>query len=600
VLRPEVAVGATLLGCLAYKIKLMEPAATGPLALAVVKHDAGIFALIGVLYLITAGIRLWMPKGGGLLSKVCLVTAGGCVLVYSADVFAYFFFNTRLYASDLITFAPEISGTLSLLRTGFHVVFGLPIWKLGIILLLAVWVTRAWYLLLFRPVVFPFRFRWGAAGFVILFGIYYVSLPMYAYGFGDKPLYENVIERNRNFFVNSNFSQAFRDRLALEPREALRKLPGEQKRINVLLVIVESLSAYHSHFFSGVENWTPRLDAIAQSETALTNFHANGWTTIGGLLSLLGRTFPFVPEQTEFNEWGSPRLMDFLKLPRPLAQSLVTEGYSTEFIAAGDLGFLDQELWLKDVGFRKLIGHDDPRYDGQKVRGPFKSVPDRLLFRVALDELAHQPADRPYFVVIQTYWSHRPFMAVDGGKVDGEEPVIRETDAAIGMLYDSLMASGFFANGVLFITGDHRAMEPLHKAEFDRFGSSAVDRIPGVIVTKALSLPHLIDSDFQQHDFASSVESIVLDTYSLGSQEGTFLSSPPIPPSTILHARADDRDLIDVKAGKEQGVIRVDGDNTKLIAGSFANEKSLIQLVNLTRIRPAMAEHGPPVDSTGP
>jgi len=586
--RADVALVAFVMAALVFKLKLMRPAATGWIVLEVVQHDAVILALLLLLCAVGLEVRRrWSGRLPALFSRLCIAIGLAVVVLYTVDVFAYYFFATRLYVSDIVTFSSELRSVFSLLRTGWLIASAIPAWKLtvaGVIVSAALYTC---WLLLARAGRPPGRSRSLVAGTLLLLVFYAVPFPGYVYSFADKPLFENFIERNSNFFFQSNFSEPFRARLRAEgpPPETCK--PGRHRRLNVVLVIVESLSAYHSKHFSGVEDWTPRLDEIARRETALTNFHANGWTTIGGLISLLTRTFPFVPEKTEFNKWGSPRLTDFMDLHRPLPRVLSDQGYRTLFLSGGDLAFLGQGEWLRAQGFQKLVGHDDPRFDVQKVRGPFDSVPDRLLYAVSLEELAGMPADRPYFAVIQTYWSHRPFMTPDGAEAHGEEPVIRETDAQIGILYDRLMAAGFFENGLLLITGDHRAMEPFRKGEFGRFGASAVTRIPGVMVTRAIALPKVLDQDFQQRDFAPSIEALVGERYCVGPQEGAFLADPPTPGRCIMHGRADDRDLIFVKCGGREGTIGVAGDRTRVVNGQVDDEASAIRTVNVTRMRPA-------------
>ena len=53
----------------------------------------------------------------------------------------------------------------------------------------------------------------------------------------------------------------------------------------IVLVIVESLSSYHSALLGG-NGWTPELDRIAGHSRWFTNFHANGFTTDHGLIAL--------------------------------------------------------------------------------------------------------------------------------------------------------------------------------------------------------------------------------------------------------------------------------------------------------------------------
>jgi len=589
---PVVVLGMIVVALLLYKLKLMQPEAAGPIFFAVVQHDAAIFALMLLLCAAGSAATRWSNHTGmaaGVATILARLCKGACLLVvllYAADVFVYHFFVTRLYASDIVTFSKEPRAALSMVRSGWRVISDHPLWKLAILGVFIVLLLRTCYVFLVEPARPNLRNRLLALVAVPFAILSLVPVPGHFYSFDDKPLYENFIQSNENFFVRSNFSDAFRAQILTSRPPAETCGAGRGRRLNVILLLVESLSAYHSRFFSGVENWTPRLDEIATQETALTDFYANGWTTIGGLISLLTRTFPFVPEHSAFNEWGSPRLTDFLNAPRSLPRALLEDSYATEFVAAGDLKFLGQDNWLRTIGFQKLIGQDDPRFIGQKVRGPFDSVPDRLLYDVALDELSHMPADRPYFMVVQTFWSHRPFTDPNGNRLDGEEPVIRETDAQIGAFYERLMAAGFFEKGLLFITGDHRAPEPFQKAEFERFGASAIARIPAVIVTRGMELPRVLTQDFQQRDFGASIEALVGDRYCLGPQEGSFLSDPPTPPNCIMHTRRDDRDLIFVKCGAAEGTVRAAGDATRFVSGAVPDEESIIQTVNRTRVRP--------------
>jgi lipoteichoic acid synthase len=368
--------------------------------------------------------------------------------------------------------------------------------------------------------------------------------------------------------------------------------PGRDQHLNVILVITESLSAYQSQFFSGVENWTPRVDEIARHGTTLANFYANGWSTDGGLVALLTGTIPLVPElrrgRTEtFAPVGGMSLSEYLDLPGPLPRVLSTEdGYFTDFVAPGDITFFGQDKFLANIGFERVVEGNDPRYATQKLRGPFNSVPDRLLFQVALDEVMRMPRDRPYFLVAQTFWSHPPFMdSNDRGHLNGPEPVFRDTDAQIGAFYDGLMKQGFFEHGLMFITGDHRAMVPYQKGEVEHFGASAPARIPGVIVTNAIALPRNLTQDFQQRDFPASIEALVGKQYCLAPQQGSFLSAPPTPPRCVIQARGDDRDMVYVKCGSAEGIVMATGDNTRFVSGTVPDEAAIIETINRTRVR---------------
>jgi hypothetical protein len=576
---------ATLSLLFAYKIRLMLPAATGSnLPLAIAKHDAILAALV-LLALTLAAVA-------GARSSIVAIVADAvarCVVlatltVYAADVFAYQFFATRLYASDLFTHARETRAIVSLLWTGARIISDASWARIVVLLTLAALVGLTTLAIARRR----YELTPKGTGTTLVSGgvaaaIWLMPVPAHVFAFGDKPLYQNVVERNKDFFVDNSFSPAFKAKLLAQSTPTLFCAEGRDKRLNVLVVIVESLSSYHSKFFSGIRDWTPRLDEIAGRETALRNFYANGWTTIGGLISLLGGAFPLVPERSEFNKWGSPRLTDFMQLKSPVATELATRGYQTKFIAAGDIGFLDQDRWLRSVGFQEIISSADKRFEDVKIRGPFNSVPDGKLYEVALDEMSH--SRMPFFLVVQTFWSHRPFMSPDGSTVHGEEPVIREADAQLGRLYDHLLESGYFENGLLVVTGDHRALEPLDVSEARRFGVTARARIPAIVVTRAMPLRGIQDEDFQQRDLGTSLLSVIDSRYCTDAFQGSFLAREPHAGRCIFHAQADDRDRVLVKCGTKIGTVQLAGDETRFVDGAVDDPALAIEAINLNRLR---------------
>lgn len=590
---PELAIAASVLAALILKIHLMQPAATGPIGFAVGQHDAEIFSIMALLYSAAFALQGWRGSGrwksitASIAAEICFGLCLLLVLLYLADVLAYRFFATRLYASDLVTFSKEVHAGVTLGRSGLDTMLHHQRKKSLALLCFLLLLVRGTFVLLVRDVERPrIRSLVGAGCVFFCSAVWWMPAPNRFYAFNDKPLYENLLERNEDYFVHSNFSDGFRAHVLSVPEPvACSTVPSH--RINVVLLLVESLSSYQSNYFSGVNDWTPQLDDIARHETALPNFYANGWTTIGGLVSLLTGTFPLVPERTAFNEWGSPRLPDFAGLTPSLPRVLEKEGYSTEFIGAGDLDFTGQDVWLKEIGFEKLVGGKDPRFDAQKVRGPFDSVPDRVLYDAAIDELHRKSAEeKPYFVVVQTFWSHTPFLDEEGKHVHGEETVFRETDKQIGNFYRRLLDEHFFDNGLLLIVGDHRAPLPFQSAEFKKFGPSAVARIPAVVVTRAFKLPHVIPQNFQQRDFMASIVSVISGKSRLRPEEGNFLSTPAQPPECILHARGDDRDRVLVQCGTETGVVHVAGDWTRFEEGQAPDEDTVLETINRTRARP--------------
>lgn len=76
---------------------------------------------------------------------------------------------------------------------------------------------------------------------------------------------------------------------------------------NIVVVVLESFSMYHSQFFSGISDQTPNLDRIARENISFHNFYANGYTTEQALIALILGTppFPFVGQEVYANKKGS-------------------------------------------------------------------------------------------------------------------------------------------------------------------------------------------------------------------------------------------------------------------------------------------------------
>ena len=207
------------------------------------------------------------------------------------------------------------------------------------------------------------------------------------------------------------YSPAFASRVAATDRAAQRCFAGVGARPDVMLLMVESLSAYHSQLFSGLQDWTPELDRLSATATRLQNFHANGVNSEQGLIALLTGEPPIerpgAPGRTLFETFMTPADT----LPRLLAR----EGYSSRFISGFNLDFPGLHPWLKAIGFDRIEGNEAAFFAGRSSqRLHFDSVPDELLFERLLHELA-LPRTAPLFVTSFTQSTHHPYIDPSSG-----------------------------------------------------------------------------------------------------------------------------------------------------------------------------------------
>jgi hypothetical protein len=582
---------ALLIASFISKYVMLRPLVFEPFFPGLIKHDAAVFAAIGICALLSGVLSAQGPTDGlyrkarAVLALILRAAALAILLLYVLDVATIYFFNTRMYFTDVLLFKGEARGALTLFTTWFHDLMRKPVHKIAFmavsILVLVFAVLR--YLTGSRNVSNKERIG-HAAAVVLSICLYYIPLPLYTSSFIYKPLVENFFERNRGLLFPISYSEAFKRKLVADFKDVAVCDSGRDKRLNIVLVIVESLSAYHSRAASGVMDCTPRMDSLASRYTRIPDFFANGWTTQGGLISLLTSAYPIVPERAEFNEFGSPRLKDYAHPLRSLPHSFRDLGYKTGFYCAGDLTFMGQDEWLKLLGFEDISGDDAPEFAGQP-RGVFKAVPDSALYQKALHSMRSWDANDRHVLILETLWSHRPYLSTDSSVAATEENTFRYVDRQFAQFQRDLRSQGFFKDGILIVTGDHRAMQPYRKEEVERFGLSAPARVPFIVIEDSLHLPHIIPGIFSQKDVLPSLLGLVSPKNCRSQYEGDFLAAEPKAPPYIFHARGDDRDRIYVRSSREEGIVELKGKDADFIAGHFTDPKPVFEKLHYERIQ---------------
>ncbi len=257
------------------------------------------------------------------------------------------------------------------------------------------------------------------------------------------------------------------------------KLPDAtipQARPNIILVIVESLSAINSHKVSGVGHLLDRFDALAAHGVLFTNFFANHQASEGGIISLLSGFAPI------HFPTASPYMFDeFATMPSVLAQYR-RQGYYTEFLTNAELQFIGLDHYLAGLAIDRSRGRDEVDVLRRARRVVQDAPPDSLLYTEALTTLASlQHSHQPYLLTLATTSTHLPYTHPDNGP-DTAAAVWDWSLQQLTGFYQQLRAKGFFDNGILLITGDHRQMRPLTQVETRRYGDSAKARIPLLII----------------------------------------------------------------------------------------------------------------------
>lgn len=354
---------------------------------------------------------------------------------------------------------------------------------------------------------------------------------------------------------------------------------GLAQRPALILLVVESLSVYQSKLISGLNDWTPELDALAREDgLRLPNFFANGIDTEAGLIALLTGEPPMArggDAATVFEAFARPK--------QSIPSMLSARGYRSAFLTTGDLGFLDKRRWLQRIGFDVVEGHEAAFYSGMK-RLHFSAAPDAALYDRALQYMDQRDAGQPpLFLMLETVSTHHPYVEPNTG-ARSQEAVFRYADHEIGEFVKDLKARRFFdhGNGYLMVVGDHRAMVPMRPDERERYGDSAYARVPFIMLGEGLG-GRVEPRAFSQNDLLPSLRHwIGSGPQCTGPNQGVFLPTATHAPRCIYTLRRYSTNDVFLQCDDRVDVVHLDGDRTRYVGASAGSPG---QLAELNRLR---------------
>jgi lipoteichoic acid synthase len=340
-----------------------------------------------------------------------------------------------------------------------------------------------------------------------------------------------------------------------QPGSPLSCEPALDQEVSVVLVVVESLSAYHSKLFSGLHDYTPNLDRLAKEGTYFSRFDANEYSTQGALIALLTGDVPYPPAGSFIST------MAFSDVDGDFHRWLRTEGYHTYFFTSGDLSVGQRDKWLRAIGIEYAEGAEHPFYKGMP-RASFGAADDAALVDRFLAWHANERKAGPFMATMLTVETHPPFVSARTGRMDEAES-FREVDRQIGRLAATLKSRGFFDRGLMIIMGDHRAMTPIPPVEQLRFGASAAARVPAVVLGKSGLARGESLARMQQTDLIPSLRYLIGEKSCRTDLQGRFLGSKPDPARYVVHADPIRRNQIGFVEGDSEYRLVLDGDDTR-------------------------------------
>jgi phosphoglycerol transferase MdoB-like AlkP superfamily enzyme len=281
---------------------------------------------------------------------------------------------------------------------------------------------------------------------------------------GINPLFffmRDVIEASESHFsvdkIISEEKAVTFVRKRLELNEALfQKSPiarqvtaqGEARQMNVVVVLMESMSANLLDVKENGKEITPFLHQLIDKSYYFTNFYSAGNHTNHGVMATL---------------FGIPALFDRnvmknvdIPLCAGLPNALQNDGYRTMFFMSHESQYDNMNAFLRENGVSEIYSQEN--YPVEKRVNSF-GVADDYLLGFAFDKINQEAAgNKPFQATILTISNHPPYIVPEKFKAVSRDPqfqIVAYADDAIRQFMSKAEKQKWFDNTVFVFLGDH-------------------------------------------------------------------------------------------------------------------------------------------------
>jgi phosphoglycerol transferase MdoB-like AlkP superfamily enzyme len=282
---------------------------------------------------------------------------------------------------------------------------------------------------------------------------------------------------------------------------------GEPKKYNIVLVLMEGMSAKNMSHFGNTNLLTPVLDSLYTSGISVTNFYSDGNHTFNGIYaSLFG--FPSLPMIHPMKN------IEHQQSYGGIARTLSGKGYNTIFFTNHDEQFDNMAGFLIPNGFQKIVSQKD--YPSSEVISTL-GVPDHVQFEEVIKRLSSlHEGGKTFFSTIMTASNHGPYIMPEGipfkaHSPDGRTQMIEYSDWAIGKFISDCKAQSWFDSTIFIITGDHGNLIP----GFDHY--LAYHHIPFIIYAPKIFTPQALEKLGGQIDIYPTILHLLNISYTNNS-----------------------------------------------------------------------------------
>lgn len=261
-----------------------------------------------------------------------------------------------------------------------------------------------------------------------------------------KPFADSVAVNNAAAFLGASGIKDF-------PIARVVNTIGAENKANVVVVIMESMSAEKLTRFGNKNNLTRTLDSLAQISYCFDNVYTAGIHTRNGIYSTLF-SYPAILRQHPMDKVVVPQFTGF-------SNTLIQHGYQTVFFTTHDEQFDNIGGFLNSNSFQKVYSKKD--YPSDKIMSTL-GVTDDYLFEFAVPRLSNLAKDgKPFFAGFMTASDHGPYVIPNGipfkpHSTDIQQKIIEYADWSIGKFLKLASTQPWYKNTIFVFVADHGAV----------------------------------------------------------------------------------------------------------------------------------------------
>ena len=221
------------------------------------------------------------------------------------------------------------------------------------------------------------------------------------------------------------------------------------QKYNVVLIIMESMSAAKMQRGGNKKNLTPFLDSISHKGYYFENTYTAGIHTMNGIFSTL-TSYPSLFRQHPMKETS------MVQYNGGIFPTLLNKGYSTIYFTTHDGQFDNVEGFLKANTCERVISKVDyPTEDVKTTLG----VPDDVMFDFSLpilDDLSKK--NKPFFATLMTTSDHGPYYVPDyftPKNEDIKDQIVEYADYSLRKFITQASKKDWFENTLFVFIADH-------------------------------------------------------------------------------------------------------------------------------------------------